>query len=388
MMRGAFLTLVAGALALMGCSVETDDPADEAVTMGPQVAPNFIAQGNPETLAEWGQLQHIGSALVLGEAVQPYDLNTPLFTDYAHKLRTIWMPGGTAAQYTEGEVLDFPVGTVITKTFYYPTAEGADEGEVLRDTSNDFFAGDTLRLDNIRLIETRVLVRRDAGWEVIPYRWNDAQTEASLNRIGGIIPLSMVSDEGAADFNYVMPNVNECASCHATNSNEDAIHPIGPKARHLNRDFVYKAGTQNQISNLTDAGFLKGAPDDLTAAPKNANWTDVKAPLDLRARAYLDINCSHCHSPVGPADTSGLSLEPDASGAALGKCKLPIAAGAGTGNRRWGIRPGHPDDSILVYRMQSDEADKMMPEIGRTTVHKEGAALIADWVAAMDGDCT
>ncbi|MEO9491828.1 MAG: hypothetical protein ABJG26_09390, partial [Marinomonas sp.] len=229
---------------------------------------------------------------------------------------------------------------------------------------------------------------RDAGWEAIPYRWNEEQTEASLNRIGGIIPLSLVNEDGeAAAFDYVMPNVNECASCHASDSNSKAIWPIGPKARHLNRHFAYDDGTQNQLTHLSDVGFLKGAPDDLSAAPKNALWGDLDASLNSRARAYLDINCSHCHSPIGPADTSGLSLLPDASGAALGKCKVPIAAGAGTGNRRWGIHPGHPDQSILIYRMESDEADKMMPEIGRSTVHEEGVALLTDWVKSMEGDC-
>ena len=386
-MRGGLLVFAAGMLALAGCSPVAEDTQEEL----PLVAANYIDAGNPETLREWGQVQLADGALILSDDVQPYDLNTPLFTDYAHKLRTIWMPEGTSAQYTEDEVLDFPVGTVITKTFYYPTAQGAGKGEVLRDTASNFFASGKLSLDEVRLIETRVLVRREAGWEAIPYRWNDEQTQASLNRIGGIIPLSMSSDDGAAEFNYVMPNVNECASCHAVNSNEDAIHPIGPKARHLNRDFSFSktlGGARNQLEQLTRVGFLTGTPVDLVSAPKNALWGDENASLSDRARAYLDINCSHCHSDVGPADTSGLSLEPDASGAKLGACKLPIAAGAGTGNRRWGIRPGHPEDSILVYRMESDEADKMMPEIGRTTVHKEGAKLIADWVAAMPGDCT
>lgn len=386
-MRGGFLAIAAGMLALAGCS----PVAEDAQTELPLIAANYIDAGNPETLREWGQVQLADGALIISDDVLPYDLNTPLFTDYAHKLRTIWMPEGTSAQYTEDEVLDFPVGTVITKTFYYPIAQGAGEGEVLRDTASNFFASGKLSLDEVRLIETRVLVRREAGWEAIPYRWNDEQTQASLNRIGGIIPLSMSSANGMAEFNYVMPNVNECASCHAVNSNEDGIHPIGPKARHLNRDFSYLktlGGARNQLEQLTRVGFLTGAPEGLDAVPKNARWGDENASLNDRARAYLDINCSHCHSDVGPADTSGLSLEPDASGAKLGACKLPIAAGAGTGSRRWGIRPGHPEDSILVYRMESDEADKMMPEIGRTTVHKEGAKLIADWVAAMPGDCT
>lgn len=378
---------MAGVFLAGSCAPPSEGQAEAVDVDRPLIAATYIDAGNPETLAEWGQVQRSGTALVLGEGVAPYDLNTPLFSDYAHKLRTIWMPQGTSANYREGEVLDFPIGTVITKTFYYPTASG--ENAVLRDTASNFFQGDALPLEGIRLIETRVLVRRDAGWEAIPYAWNAEQTEAKLNRIGGIIPLTLVNEGGGEQpFDYVMPNVNECASCHAVDSNSDAIWPIGPKARHLNRTFDYAKGHQHQLSYWKEAGLLSGIPADLATAPKNAAWGDDEASISARARAYLDINCAHCHSPVGPADTSGLSLEPDASGLALGTCKLPIAAGAGTGNRRWGIRPGHPEDSIMVYRMESDEADKMMPEIGRSNVHREGVELVTQWIAQLEGDCS
>jgi hypothetical protein len=56
--------------------------------------------------------------------VLPYDLNTPLFTDYAHKLRTVWMPKGQSAVYNAENTFDFPVGTIISKTFYYPKGAG------------------------------------------------------------------------------------------------------------------------------------------------------------------------------------------------------------------------------------------------------------------------
>lgn len=386
-MRSGLSLAFVSALFLAACG-DREEGAKRAPDL-PLMKASYIEAGDPPTLREWGQVQLSGGSLVLGEGVMPYDLNTPLFSDYAHKLRTVWMPRGTQARYREGEVLDFPVGTVITKTFYYPVEDGAAEQSVLRETDAEYFAGDRLPLDNIRLIETRVLVHREAGWEAFPYRWNDDQRGAELARIGGIIGMDLTRSDGSSEpFNYVIPNVNECASCHATNSNEDAIRPIGPKVRHLNREFSYDGGARNQIAHWSEAGLIAGAPDDVTTLPMNAAWGDRAAGLAQRARAYLDINCAHCHSPIGPADTSGLSLEPDASGPALGTCKLPIAAGAGTGNRRWGIRPGHPDDSILVYRMEADEGDKMMPEIGRSTVHKEGVALIRQWVEKLDGDCT
>jgi len=52
----------------------------------------FHAEGRPAHLSEWHVVAVADGKLVLNQGVVPYDLNTPLFTDYAHKLRTIWMP--------------------------------------------------------------------------------------------------------------------------------------------------------------------------------------------------------------------------------------------------------------------------------------------------------
>jgi len=122
--------------------------------------------------------------------------------------------------------------------------------------------------------------------------------------------------------------------------------------------------------------------------PRNANWLDPAQPLDARARAYLDVNCAHCHSLTGAADTTGLSFEAvTAADRHLGVCKPLVAAGRGTGDHIFDIVPGHPEDSILPFRMGSREPGVMMPEQGRSTVHLEGLALIRDWIAAMPGQC-
>ena len=372
------LALASVALALSACGGEERPGA------------RFIAEGNPPLLADWGQVGLSAGDLVLGEGVVAYDMNTGLFTDYAHKLRTIWIPDGQSARYREGDVLDFPVGTVITKTFYYPRAGQDFDERVARtdDLSADFRNG-RLDLDAVRLIETRILVHRETGWVALPYRWNDAQTEARLHRVGAIIPLTLVADDGAEEaFNYVMPNTNQCAGCHAPDSNSRVLSPIGPKPRHINREFAYADGPQNQLSRLQAVGYLHGLPDDLDAVPQNATWGDENASLDDLARAYLDVNCAHCHSPVGPADTSGLYLDPDTPfGPNLGVCKLPIAAGSGTGNRPYDIVPGEPENSILVYRIDNVEPDEMMPELGRSTIHAEGLELVERWIAAMTGSC-
>jgi uncharacterized repeat protein (TIGR03806 family) len=355
-------------------------------------AVTFHADGRPAHLSDWHVLVVQGGKLVLNKGVVPYDLNTPLFSDYAHKLRTIWMPAGVSARYDAMQTFDFPVGTIISKTFYYPLGKDGkrDPKAVARtyDSSRDF-AGEGLDLTNVHLVETRILARRASGWAAMPYVWNEAQTEADLARTGAVLPMELVADDGTREtFNYVVPDEGQCSSCHARDWVTRAIIPIGLKARHLNRDYRYADGMENVLVHLQRVGYLSGAPQP-AQAPRNANWMDASQPLDARARAYLDINCGHCHNPKGAANTTALTLDVSVDADRhLGVCKPPVAAGRGTGDHFFDIVPGQPDASILPYRMASADPGVMMPEIGRSTVHREGVALIRAWIAAQQGNCT
>jgi uncharacterized repeat protein (TIGR03806 family) len=243
-----------------------------------------------------------------------------------------------------------------------------------------------LALGRVRMIETRLLVRRMTGWDAIPYLWNSEQTEARLARTGAQIPLALLSGPDRKRFVYIVPNVNQCAGCHATDFRTRKIHPIGLKARHLNRAFPGAGGDINQLRRLATLGYLSGIPQVPIA--RNASWQDRFAPLDERARAYLDINCSHCHSPTGPARTSGLWLGPDVrEPRLLGVCKPPVAAGRGAGGRLFDVVPGRAARSILTYRLASTDPGAMMPELGRNLTHEEGVVFVAAWIGQMAGSC-
>jgi uncharacterized repeat protein (TIGR03806 family) len=348
----------------------------------------FFPEGRPLRLSDWHVLLRQADRLALNDRVVPYDLNSPLFSDYAHKLRTVWLPPGTVAHYSASDTFDFPVGTIISKTFYYPRAGDGPAVARTYDQSRDF-SGSGLDLSKVRLIETRLLVRRKEGWVALPYVWNAQQTDAQLARTGDELPLELVSADGEREaFTYVVPNENQCAGCHVTNLKTRSIAPIGLKARHINRDYAYPGASENQLAHLTRIGYLTGAPPP-AEAPRNANWLDDSQPLEARARAYLDVNCSHCHSPTGPANTTALSFDTGTpADRHLGVCKPPVAAGRGTGDHLFDIVPGRPDDSILPFRMASREPGVMMPEQGRGTVHREGVALIRAWIAALSGACS
>jgi uncharacterized repeat protein (TIGR03806 family) len=343
----------------------------------------------PERLSEWGLILAEGDRLVLNERVLPYDLNTALFSDYAQKLRTVWMPAGRAARYRETGDWEFPTGTVLTKTFYYPAA---GPRAVRAEASGRLFDGTALDLAGVRLVETRLLVKQAGGWEAYPYVWNEAQTEAVLRRVGDLVPLTLVADDGTGQpFTYVIPDANQCAGCHRPDHGSRRLRPLGPKTRNLNAvgpDRPAATGGGDQLAAWTRAGYLTGAPP-AAAAPRLPRWDDPEdAVLEARARAYLDVNCGHCHNPAGAADTSGLFLDIDTTEPRrLGRCKPPIAAGGGSGNRLYSIVPGDPEASILVYRMETSDPGEAMPELGRAVVHQEGVALVRAWIAGMRGDC-
>ncbi|GAA4651198.1 hypothetical protein GCM10023116_34810 [Kistimonas scapharcae] len=247
---------------------------------------------------------------------------------------------------------------------------------------------DGLPMDQVRLMETRVLVKLKESWVALPYIWNEAQTEAFLDVAGDSTNLTLVKNDSEEQFTYIVPDANECAGCHADGKSRKLVKPIGPRIRHLNRDLVYADGKQNQLDYWTAHGLLTGV--DSTTATQNALWPNGRAgeTLEHRARSYLDINCAHCHNPKGAAKNSGLWLTWDTTTPVrLGFCKPPVAAGKGTGDRKVAIQPGDPDGSILLYRMQSNDPGEMMPELGRSTSHAEGVALVSEWIASLEGDC-
>lgn len=347
----------------------------------------------PERLSDWGLLTVTGNPerkrLRLAGDVLPYNLSTPLFSDYAHKLRTVRLPDGEPATYRPDTVFDFPEGTVLSKTFYYP--RGEDGVLQLSTTPGTAFRQGVLDLSDVELIETRLLVREQDGWTALPYVWDPDQSEATLRRQGDIRRLRGRDADGVMhDFVYLVPNRNECGGCHITDERSGYIKPIGPAARHLNRSFGhYRNGPAPQLQTWAEQGLLDGLPQNHDSIPALPVWDpEAKDRVNARARAWLDINCAHCHQPGGPADNSGLFLgSSEQDMVRLGRCKPPVAAGRGTGGHRFSLQPGAPAQSILYHRIASTEPDIMMPELGRSLVQQEALSLIASWIEDLPGSC-
>lgn len=318
----------------------------------------------PLNLSEYGFFEgEIARQVPAGDVV-PYRLNTPLFTDYAWKLRFVKLPKGQTVAYNDREVFQFPVGTVIIKTFYYPDDERQPNGKR-------------------RLLETRLLIHEAAGWVALPYHWNAEQTDARLEVAGGSTEVNWKDAQGKKrKLEYAFPNMNQCKSCHSL---DGKMTPIGPSARQLNGEHAYDSGAENQLVHWENTGLLSGLPADHAAIPRVPDWDNpADGTTDERARAWLDINCAHCHNPRGPASTSGFYLDIHQQDmGVLGVNKTPVAAGRGSGDLDYDIVPGQPDKSILVYRLASTDPGIMMPEVGRRVVHEESLALIRKWIGEM-----
>ncbi len=304
----------------------------------PIVADEVIAgPALPRTIEDYQFFIHTDAQLpTLG--VVPYRLNTPLYSDGADKLRFVYVPEGAKVTTGEDGLLQFPVGSALIKTFAF--GEGEDR----------------------RLIETRVLLHRADGWLALPYVWNDEQTQAKLAVAGARIDLTTPAGEA---ISYRVPNKNQCKECHGV---DGKVTPIGPKARNLSAEWL-----------TTQLGTLPAGSDAMPV------WEERgQASVEATARAYLDVNCAHCHRPGGSASNSGLDLRWEQDDPqALGIMKRPVAAGRGAGDLLFDVVPGEPDASIVLHRMLSNDPGVAMPQLGKATVDAEGAEAVRRWIEQL-----
>ncbi len=214
------------------------------------------------------------SKLVPSEGFELLELSSALFTDYAHKQRLVRVPEGTSITKLSDGSLDFPDGTILTKTFFYFNDE--------RDTSL-----------GKQIIETRLEIKENGTWNIATYLWNDSQTDATLKLEGQDSPVSWINSQGNKRSTlYHVPTQNECMTCHQSNS---TMSPIGPTLLNLNKT-VNRNGTElNQLAHLQSLGLLEQF--SVTDIPQMVDYKDLNASLSDRGRAYLAMNCAHCHNP-------------------------------------------------------------------------------------------
>jgi uncharacterized repeat protein (TIGR03806 family) len=311
------------AFVLYSCDEDGLAPDENTIGFAPRISDYNIFTGDP-------------SALMPSEGFEGYELSTELFSDYARKQRLIKLPSGTTMRALGEGLPEFPDSTILVKTFYY---------------FND--ARDTAK--GRRILETRLIVKAQQKWNVATYVWNEEQNDAFLLTTGVNTTVNWIDEKGRGKVvSYHIPSNRECASCHHSSG---SVLPIGPKLRNLNINVWRNSDLVNQLSYFASLDILDQIdPAQVETLPK---WDDTSLDLEGRARAYLDVNCAHCHSKNGQATDSNLLLNYETP---FSETRIQ--------NRKGGIHK----------QMREGE----MPQIGTTVVHEEAIELIRSYIETLN----
>lgn len=346
-------------------STENCDTATITVNVLPVSPVNFDLEAMPyDNLADYNFFEGNIGDLNPVYGVLPYDLITPLFSDYASKKRFVWMPNGTNASYVNDySLLDFPIGTILIKTFLYENV---------------------LPAGTQRIMETRLQILKESGWVFANYKWNEEQTEAVFDLSGSFEPVEFEINGVVRNVNYSVPAGSQCLTCHK--SDNDVPFPIGMKPQSLNKTFSYADGAMNQLQKWEEMGYLQtGYPTDIVS---HVDYSDETEPLELRVRSYLDINCAHCHSETGHCNYRPIRFSFKESGediANLGVCVDAHEVFDPSLTKI--VEPGNADRSILAYRINTLEESLRMPLLARRLNHEEGIALVNEWINSLNITC-
>lgn len=288
-----------------------------------------------EKLSDYQIYEGDPANLVPTKDFQLYEISSQLFSDYAHKQRLIKVPENATIKALHNGLPEFPEGTILAKTFFYYNDE--------RDPSF-----------GKKLIETRVLVRREGKWVAGTYYWNDDQTDAYLTNVGFDRLVNWIDGKGNAQVvSYHIPSNLECRACHSTNRQ---IQAIGPKVRNLNFTVNRDGNAINQLDFLINKGILQ--PVEFGSFASTPDYNDQDISLDHRARAYLDINCAHCHSHEGSAQHIRYRFEYETA--------FPLTK----------LKEGK---NAIKAMMEGG----YMPKIGTTVKHSEGIDLIRQYLKTL-----
>jgi len=297
----------------------------------------------PPSLSETGLFEN-GSGEPSAHLI-PYEINVPFWSDGATKQRFLHLPPGATLGYKSDGAFEVPAGTTLIKSF-------AKEGR---------------RSD--RNLETRLIRRTEAGWEAATYIWRGEDAELAI--YGEQFELR--SQEYGVET-WHAPSSSECNLCHQAENG----YVLGLTAAQLNRD----VGGENQLVALAVRGVLE-LPDVLQteSEPRFVSPWDESAPLETRARTWLDVNCAMCHSPGG----TGNALIDLRATTELAETMLidepPTQGDLGIEGARL-IRPGSPKQSMLLHRIDTLGSGRM-PPVGSNRIDEEARALLTDWINAL-----
>lgn len=281
-----------------------------------------------------------------------YDVNVALWSDGAVKRRWIAVPDGQQIQFSNEGSWTFPLGTVFIKHFELETSPGVR-----------------------KRLETRALVHQRDGWYGYTYKWNAQQTDADLLSTSLEENITITDSAGGTRTQkWSYPSRTDCLRCHTPVSGRI----LGARTSQLNRDFALPAGIDNQIRAWDHVNLFDVRTGDPAGLSKLPRLDDETAALESRARAYLDVNCAHCHQPGGTTPTN---IDFRSSIAIESANLINVAPSSGdlglTNPAR--IRAGAKASSAVWERMRRTDSNRM-PPLATSRLDDTAIDLIGRWI--------
>jgi uncharacterized repeat protein (TIGR03806 family) len=316
----------------------------------------------PRRLSETGVFASLAD-LTPNPGIIPYRVNAPLWSDGAAKRRWIAPPPGGRIDFAPTGEWTFPAGTVFVKHFELPADESKPEAKTR--------------------LETRLLVVDGTGNGYgVTYKWRSDQSEADLlteGRTETVRVKTVSGDTRAQVWSY--PSPADCLACH----NRSANFVLGVKTRQLNCDFGYPTTgvSDNQLRTWNYLGLFTRSLDErqLQTLSRLVAVDDTTAPLEQRARSYLDANCAHCHRP-GNIIRATFDVRFDTRLADQHVLGAPtVSDGLGLVGPRV-VVPGDVSRSMLYERMKRSDHYRM-PPVATNRCDDTALPVLREWIEGM-----
>jgi uncharacterized repeat protein (TIGR03806 family) len=301
----------------------------------------------------------------------PYAPNTPLWSDAAVKSRYMALPVNDGPLTPDHQISflptnswTFPAGTVFVKNF-------------------DLVVNETNSSVPLRRLETRLLVRDINGAVYgVTYKWRADNSDADLLASSLNEDIVITNAAGLRTQTWYYPSPADCLSCHTPVAN----YVLGLNTRQLNGNCTYLAtgNTDNQLRTFNRLGLFYPAINEagISNYAKLSSLTNLSASLEERARSYLDANCAHCHQPGGQGIT--FDSRYDTPPVSQHITNFPAAFTLGF-DRACVVKAKDVWRSVLLYRVQTNDATIKMPPLARNLVDTNAVQVITDWINSLPG---
>ncbi|MDG1889752.1 MAG: PQQ-dependent sugar dehydrogenase [Verrucomicrobiota bacterium] len=308
----------------------------------------------PATLADTGAFQDLHT-LTPNQGIEPYEINTPFWSDHAIKQRWFYLPDqADRIQFRANDSWLFPQGMIWIKHF---------ELELVR--------GDPA---STRRLETRFLVRHEDGIYGLTYRWDNAQENAYLVDEAGMEETFAIQENGQTiEQVWRYPSRSECLACH----NKPSGMALGFHTAQLNRLVKKDGQARSQLLRMQEAGYFQKPIEAPHGLPAMAALDDSTVSLTRRVKSYLASNCAACHRPDG-----------EALGRWDARYATPVLeSGLIDGHlmRDQGdplqklVHPGNLEGSVLYQRITT-KGTRRMPPVGSHVLDPRGVELMGRWI--------